>query len=242
MSSTHESPTSTYVPAIPPQYGLRMKRRGLMTSSDSTDVYCHRLYESSRTNQSRDNDDVMDCIRVLVQQDSKYTCRDYIGRRSERQRVTDQIVAHVGNDSTSTDPKNYDDKSHHDGGDSKYRSTMVDQQETSLTTGSSSENSSLLAADGVDVVCREKMCDWSYRVADHFRTDRETVAYSFSFLDRFVDHCCTDRTAYKLAAMTTLYLATKMFNNKIISIASLAELSRGEFDIHHIAEVRDQSF
>ena len=37
----------------------------------------------------------------------------------------------------------------------------------------------------VDTVCREKMCEWSYRVCDHFQCDREIVAVSFSYLDRF---------------------------------------------------------
>ena len=89
----------------------------------------------------------------------------------------------------------------------------------------------------VDAVCREKMCEWSYRVCDHFHTGREIVAISFSYLDRFIDKVSCDRTAFKLAAMTTLYLATKIFNSKQITISSLAELSRGEFEMSHISEM-----
>jgi hypothetical protein len=37
--------------------------------------------------------------------------------------------------------------------------------------------------------------------------------------------------------MTALYISTKLFNPKMISIGSLAELSRGEFEIEHIAEM-----
>lgn len=88
-----------------------------------------------------------------------------------------------------------------------------------------------------DIVCREKMAEWSYRVCDHFRTNREIVSYAFSFLDRFIDRCNCDRTAFKLASMTSLYMATKIFNAKQISITSLADLSRGEFDVEHIAEM-----
>ena len=43
--------------------------------------------------------------------------------------------------------------------------------------------------DKVDMVCREKMCEWSYRVCDHFETGREIVAVSFSYLDRLGDKC-----------------------------------------------------
>lgn len=91
--------------------------------------------------------------------------------------------------------------------------------------------------EDIDALCREKMCEWSYRVSEHFRTSREIVAISQTFLDRFVDRCSCDRTAFKLAAMTTLFMATKMFNAKQISIQSLADLSRGEFEESHIAEM-----
>lgn len=89
----------------------------------------------------------------------------------------------------------------------------------------------------VDNTCREKMCEWSYRVVDHFNVNREIVAVSFSYLDRFLDRCCCDRTAFKLAAMTCLYIATKVYNSREISMNSLAELSRGEFDMEHLAEM-----
>lgn len=91
--------------------------------------------------------------------------------------------------------------------------------------------------NAVDASCREKMCEWSYRVCDHFKVPRNIVAIAFSFLDRFVNRCSCDRTAFKLASMTALYLATKVFNGRQLSIATLAELSRGEFDACHISEM-----
>lgn len=92
--------------------------------------------------------------------------------------------------------------------------------------------------DKVDTVCREKMCEWSYRVCDHFRTGREIVAVSFSYLDRFVDKCSCDRNAFKLAAMTTLYMANKIYGGPhTLSIGALAELSRGEFETSHITDM-----
>eukprot|EP00536_Pseudo-nitzschia_multiseries_P006023 jgi/Psemu1/255028/estExt_Genewise1Plus.C_1240031 len=93
-------------------------------------------------------------------------------------------------------------------------------------------------AGKLDTVCREKMCEWSYRVCDHFRTGREIVAVSMSYLDRFVDKCTCDRSAFKLAAMTTLYMANKIYGGpQAISIGALAELSRGEFERSHISEM-----
>jgi uncharacterized CHY-type Zn-finger protein len=89
----------------------------------------------------------------------------------------------------------------------------------------------------IDAVCREKMAEWSFRVCDHFHVSREIVAMSFSFLDRFVNLCSCDRSAFKLAAMTTLYLAAKVNGAHVISIHSLAELSRGEFEMSNISEM-----
>jgi hypothetical protein len=91
--------------------------------------------------------------------------------------------------------------------------------------------------DAIDITCREKMCEWSYRVCDFFHANREIVALSFSFLDRFLGRCKCDRTLFKLASMTTLFMAAKMFNTKQISINCLVELSRGEFDMSHLAEM-----
>lgn len=89
----------------------------------------------------------------------------------------------------------------------------------------------------IDTLCREKMCEWAYRVVDHFHASREIVAIAFSYLDRFVDRCSCDRAAFKLCAMTSVYMATKVFNSREISMASLADLSRGEFDMAHISEM-----
>jgi hypothetical protein len=89
----------------------------------------------------------------------------------------------------------------------------------------------------IDTLCREKMCEWAYRVVDHFHASREIVASAFSYLDRFVDRCSCDRAAFKLCAMTSVYMATKVFNSREISMSSLADLSRGEFDMAHISEM-----
>jgi hypothetical protein len=91
--------------------------------------------------------------------------------------------------------------------------------------------------DAIDSTCREKMCEWTFRVCDFFHINREIVALSFSFLDRFLDRCTCDRTVFKLASITTLLMATKIFNAKQISINCLIELSRGQFDMSHLAEM-----
>jgi hypothetical protein len=89
----------------------------------------------------------------------------------------------------------------------------------------------------IDEYCREQIVEWSFRVVDYFRIDREVVAVSLSLLDRFLATCKCDRTTFKLAATTTLQIAVKLLHPcKLGDLGILSDLSRGEFDM---ADVRD---
>jgi len=90
----------------------------------------------------------------------------------------------------------------------------------------------------IDEYCREQIVEWSFRVVDYFRIDREVVALSISFLDRFLSKCRCDRTSFKLAATTTLNLAVKLlYPCKLGELGILSDLSRGEFDMADVAEM-----
>jgi Cyclin, N-terminal domain/Cyclin, C-terminal domain len=125
--------------------------------------------------------------------------------------------------------------------DALDRLSVMVKQEAAYTSkdymGRRRRRTEILQDEEVDPACREKMCEWSYKVCDHFNVSREIVAFAFSFLDRFIDKCSCDRTAFKLASMTCLYISTKMLNMKQISLASLSELSRKEFAPEHLAQM-----
>lgn len=90
----------------------------------------------------------------------------------------------------------------------------------------------------IDEYCREQIAEWSFRVVDYFRIDREVVALSISFLDRFLATCRCDRTSFKLAATSTLNLAVKLlYPCKLGDLGILSDLSRGEFDMADVAEM-----
>lgn len=87
----------------------------------------------------------------------------------------------------------------------------------------------------IDEYCREQIVEWSFRVVDYFRIDREVVAVSLSFLDRFLATYRCDRTSFKLAATTTLHLAVKLlYPCKLADLGILSDLSRGEFDMKDV--------
>jgi Cyclin, N-terminal domain len=90
----------------------------------------------------------------------------------------------------------------------------------------------------VDEYCREQIVEWSFRVVDYFRIDREVVSLSISFLDRFLSKCRCDRTSFKLAATTTLSLAVKLlYPCKLGELGILSDLSRGEFDMTDVVDM-----
>lgn len=90
----------------------------------------------------------------------------------------------------------------------------------------------------IDEYCREQIVEWSFRVVDYFRIDREVVSLSLSMLDRFLALCYCDRSTFKLAATTTLHLAVKLLHPcKLSDLGILSDLSRGEFGMRDVAEM-----
>jgi len=88
----------------------------------------------------------------------------------------------------------------------------------------------------IDDYCREQIVEWSFRVVDYFRIDREVVVLSLSMLDRFLAICKCDRSTFKLAATTTLHVAVKLLHPcKLGELGILSDLSRGEFDMKDVA-------
>ncbi|GAX27205.1 hypothetical protein FisN_13Lh242 [Fistulifera solaris] len=79
---------------------------------------------------------------------------------------------------------------------------------------------------------RRKICQWAFRVIDHFRLDREVVTTGMNLFDRFLLYheqtdrqeeashvadcrcpCCkrnSDPTTYQLAAMTSIFISVKL--------------------------------
>ena len=91
------------------------------------------------------------------------------------------------------------------------------------------------SAAGVNDDWRSKICEWSYQVLDHFDYDREIVAVSLNYLDRYLCRRPVNKRTFQLVAMTTLYMACKIYDHNKLRMSSLIELSRGYFTEEHIA-------
>jgi hypothetical protein len=108
---------------------------------------------------------------------------------------------------------------------------------------------------------RRKICQWSFKVIDHFRLDREVVSCAMNIFDRYLAHmpksfamdtcacpACqrsVDSRTFQLTAMTSLYLAMKLNSdngNNVAScrklrLTSFIELSRGQFSAGDICKM-----
>ena len=111
--------------------------------------------------------------------------------------------------------------------------------ETDATVQSSSLSISTYSssASGINEVWREKICEWSYQVIDHFDFSREVVSISMHYLDRYLATRSVNKKLFQLAAMTSLYLAIKLYEPGTLTMASMIELSRGYFQVEQMAEM-----
>lgn len=89
------------------------------------------------------------------------------------------------------------------------------------------------STERVEMVYRQKICEWMYRVVDHFQVSRDLVSISISYLDRYLAATgigCNTRS-FRLASVAALYIACKLFDmsRSFIKAMTLSELSRSEF-------------
>lgn len=112
---------------------------------------------------------------------------------------------------------------------------VVSSKSSDASTSLSSSSSS-----GINDVWREKICEWSYQVIDHFDFSREVVSISIHYLDRFLAtrHC--NKKVFQLAAMTSLFLAIKLYEPGKLSMESMIELSRGYFHVEQMVAMEMQ--
>jgi lipoyl(octanoyl) transferase len=95
----------------------------------------------------------------------------------------------------------------------------------------SSDSLASSSSSGINDLWREKICEWSYQVIDHFDFSREVVSVSIHYLDRFLATRPCNKKIFQLAAMTSLFLAIKLYEPGKISMQSMIELSRGYFQV-----------
>jgi len=109
---------------------------------------------------------------------------------------------------------------------SQVYSLASDFRSSSSTTSSTSQS--------INEVWREKICEWNFQVVDHWNFDREVAFVSLNYLDRYLSICSVDGETLQLAALTSFFLAVKLYNPTTLPISCVVQLSRGHFNKEHI--------
>ena len=111
------------------------------------------------------------------------------------------------------------------------RDTHAEEEVFLSSTGSQSSASS---SSPISEVWREKISQWNFEVVDHFNFSREVVSVAMHYLDRYLATRLVSKKTFQLAAMTSLFLAIKLYETGRISMTSMIELSRGYFKVEQM--------
>jgi hypothetical protein len=117
----------------------------------------------------------------------------------------------------------------------KLASVVADTDDLIPPVASTTSSSTSSSSSGINEIWREKICEWSYQVIDHFAFSREVVSISIHYLDRYLATRPVNKKMFQLAAMTTLYIAIKLYEPGRLSMPSMIELSRGYFLVEQMA-------
>lgn len=117
-----------------------------------------------------------------------------------------------------------------------FQSCQVDSEvaEGFMCSASSSGSST---SSRLNNLWREKICEWSYQVVDHFNFSREVVAIAVNCLDRYLAVRTVNRKTFQLAAMTCLFMSIKLNESRTLRLSTFLELSRGYFEAEHVIDM-----
>jgi len=112
---------------------------------------------------------------------------------------------------------------------------MLEEKNVSTSTSTSCSSATSSNSGGINEVWREKICEWTFQIIDHFDINREIASISLNYLDRYLSTRTVNRKTFQLVAMTSLFLAIKLYESIPLRMSSFIELSRGYFKTEHIA-------
>jgi len=89
---------------------------------------------------------------------------------------------------------------------------------------------------------RSQIAEWFFKVADSLSMSREIVAVAVSYLDRYLGTlddptAALSRRQFQLVCLTCLYVATKLYDHKILPPESVVNLSRGCFTSREVEDM-----
>lgn len=104
----------------------------------------------------------------------------------------------------------------------------------------SSVSSSSLPSFKMDESWRSKMCEWCYRVVDHYGLARESVAVAMNILDRYVSKSVVSNTNYTLATVAAIQIAIKVVSPIKLRMEEWGSVTHQQFSVDDIISMEVQ--
>jgi len=97
----------------------------------------------------------------------------------------------------------------------------------------------------IDQSCRRKILNWYFQVVGHYHFHRSTVSMAMAYLDQYLSsgkatHAIKSRKEYRLAAMTALYLAIKLFEQIEMNASVFATMTRNAYSPEEFARMENE--
>lgn len=146
-------------------------------------------------------------------------------------RMVDQETHYVASDYVNNE---YYDQRDHTRRSSVTKSPVSVSELDRSTTYVSTSTYTMTTEGAPFIECwRGKICKWMCKVVDSYSLDREIMTIAMMYFDRFMStRKCTsskDNARFQLVALSSLYLAIKLNEQRNMSIEHVLKLSNGRF-------------
>mmetsp|Transcript_14619 Transcript_14619/g.22560 ORF Transcript_14619/g.22560 Transcript_14619/m.22560 type:complete len:337 (-) Transcript_14619:144-1154(-) len=99
----------------------------------------------------------------------------------------------------------------------------------SPTLNNGDETTSASCSEPINLLWRDKICEWCYNVVDHYELARESVSLAMNIVDRYVSSRFITPQTYTLVAVTAIHIAIKLISPWKLRLNHLLDLCAGKF-------------
>mmetsp|Transcript_677 Transcript_677/g.883 ORF Transcript_677/g.883 Transcript_677/m.883 type:complete len:340 (+) Transcript_677:104-1123(+) len=97
------------------------------------------------------------------------------------------------------------------------------------TLNNGEKTSSASSSESINLLWRDKICEWCYNVVDHYELARESVSVAMNIVDRYVSSRFVTPQTYTLVAVTAIHIAIKLVSPWKLRLNHLLDLCAGKF-------------
>jgi lipoyl(octanoyl) transferase len=105
------------------------------------------------------------------------------------------------------------------------------------TTDNNGDEPSPSSSEPINVLWRDKICEWCYNLVDHYELARESVSVAMNIVDRYVSSRFITPKTYTIVAVTAIHIAIKLVSPWKLRMNHLLDLCAGKYTAGDIASM-----